>query len=59
MGFDRIAQKLNDEGIEPRRGKQWWGLTVNKILTGKGRRPAMRKMLSLAIILNKYTPGGC
>jgi DNA invertase Pin-like site-specific DNA recombinase len=37
MGFDRIAAKLNEEGIRPRRGPRWWGLTVNKILTGKGR----------------------
>lgn len=37
MGFDRIAAKLNEEGIKPRRGECWWGLTVNKILTGKGR----------------------
>ncbi len=37
MGFDRIARQLNEDGIKPRRGKQWWGLTVNKILTGKGR----------------------
>ncbi|MCU1336353.1 MAG: Resolvase, N-terminal domain [Bryobacterales bacterium] len=32
LGFDRIAAKLNAEGISPRRGRQWWGLTVNKIL---------------------------
>ena len=43
MGFDRIAQSLNEEGIKPRRGKRWWGLTVNKILTGKGRQSAARK----------------
>ncbi|MEO8593817.1 MAG: recombinase family protein [Candidatus Solibacter sp.] len=33
MGFDRIAAALNAEGILPRRGKQWWGLSVNKVLT--------------------------
>ncbi len=43
MGFDRIAQKLNEQGVKPRRGKQWWGLTVNKILTGKGRQPATQR----------------
>lgn len=32
MGFDRIAAALNEEGIRPRRGERWWGLTVNKIL---------------------------
>jgi DNA invertase Pin-like site-specific DNA recombinase len=35
MGFDKIAAALNAEGIQPRRGVQWWGLTVNKILAGK------------------------
>ncbi len=33
MGFDRIAAALNAEGVKPRRGKQWWGLAVNKVLT--------------------------
>jgi DNA invertase Pin-like site-specific DNA recombinase len=33
MGFDRIAAALNAEGVKPRRGERWWGLTVNKILT--------------------------
>jgi DNA invertase Pin-like site-specific DNA recombinase len=40
MGFDRIAAALNVEGIKPRRGEKWWGLTVNKILTGDQRRAA-------------------
>jgi DNA invertase Pin-like site-specific DNA recombinase len=38
MGFDRIAAKLNEDGVKPRRGARWHGLTVNKILTGKGRK---------------------
>jgi DNA invertase Pin-like site-specific DNA recombinase len=38
FGFDRIAAALNAEGIRPRRGSRWHGLTVNKILTGKGRK---------------------
>jgi len=38
MGFDRIAAALNAEEIKPRRGARWHGLTVNKILTGKGRK---------------------
>jgi DNA invertase Pin-like site-specific DNA recombinase len=33
VGFDRIAAQLNAEGHKPRRGKQWWGLAVNKILS--------------------------
>jgi site-specific DNA recombinase len=37
IGFDRIAAALNAEGIKPRRGAGWHSLTVNKILTGKGR----------------------
>jgi len=42
MGFDRIAGALNAEGIKPRRGERWWGLTVNKILTGKSQHRAER-----------------
>jgi hypothetical protein len=38
LGFDRIAAALNAQSIAPRRGQRWHGLTVNKILTGKGRR---------------------
>jgi len=37
MGFDRIAAQLNAEGVKPRRGERWHGLTVNRVLTGKGR----------------------
>ena len=32
LGFDRIAAKLNSEGLKPRAGERWWGKTVNKIL---------------------------
>jgi DNA invertase Pin-like site-specific DNA recombinase len=32
LGFDRVAAQLNSEGIKPRRGKQWWGMSVNQIL---------------------------
>ena len=35
MGFDRIAAKLNSEGLKPRAGERWHGLVVNRILTGK------------------------
>jgi hypothetical protein len=37
IGFDKIAALLNSEGLKPRRGEQWHGLTVNRVLTGKGR----------------------
>jgi DNA invertase Pin-like site-specific DNA recombinase len=39
MGFDRIAAQLNTEGVPTRKGKgsRWYGLVVNRILTGKGR----------------------
>jgi DNA invertase Pin-like site-specific DNA recombinase len=33
MGFDRIAAQLNEEGIRPRVGKGWYGVTINKILS--------------------------
>jgi DNA invertase Pin-like site-specific DNA recombinase len=33
LGFDRIAARLNDEGIKPRRGKKWHGYGVNLILS--------------------------
>src|ERR1035438_1929655 len=42
MGFDKIAVALNAEGIKPRRGKKWWGLTVNNILTGKSKNLTKR-----------------
>jgi len=32
LGFDRIAVKLNEEGIKPRRGR-WHGVVVNRILS--------------------------
>ena len=38
MGFDRIAAKLNEQGIKPRRGARLWGLTVNNIQTGRARK---------------------
>jgi Recombinase len=33
MGFDRIAATLNEEGFKPRRGTQWFGSAVNKIVS--------------------------
>jgi DNA invertase Pin-like site-specific DNA recombinase len=37
LGFDKIAAELNREGLKPRRGERWHGLTVNRVLTNKGR----------------------
>lgn len=37
MGFDRIASRLNAEGVPTRTGGRWHGLVINRILTGKGR----------------------
>ena len=33
LGFDRIAARLNAEGVKPRMGARWWGCTVNNILS--------------------------
>ena len=35
LGFDRIAAKLNDEGVPTRTAKPWHGVVINRILTGK------------------------
>jgi DNA invertase Pin-like site-specific DNA recombinase len=35
MGFDRIAEQLNAEGLNTRTGKRWHGVVVNRILTGR------------------------
>jgi hypothetical protein len=35
MGFDRIAEELNAEGLKPRTGERWWGKTVNNILSAQ------------------------
>lgn len=32
MGYDRIAEQLNAEGIKPRRGVRWWGRGINNVL---------------------------
>ena len=33
LGFDRVAEALNAEGIRPRAGERWWGRTVNNVLS--------------------------
>jgi DNA invertase Pin-like site-specific DNA recombinase len=35
LGFDRIAAKLNEDGVSTRTGRPWHGVVVNRILTGK------------------------
>lgn len=35
MGFDAIAQALNEEGFKPRTGARWWGKTINGILSAQ------------------------
>ena len=35
FGFDRVAVKLNEEGLPTRTGKPWHGVVINRILTGK------------------------
>jgi hypothetical protein len=35
LGFDRIAEALNAEGLKPRTGERWWGKTVNNILSAQ------------------------
>ena len=37
LGFDRIAAKLNEEGVATRTGQRWHGVVINRILTGKKR----------------------
>jgi len=32
LSYDRIAERLNEEGIKPRNGQRWWGKTVNNIM---------------------------
>ncbi len=35
LGFDRIAARLNQDGVPTRTGKPWHGVVVNRILTGR------------------------
>jgi DNA invertase Pin-like site-specific DNA recombinase len=35
LGFDRIAAKLNEEGVPTRTGKPWHGVVINRILTSR------------------------
>ena len=35
LGFDRIAARMNAEGLPKRTGKPWHGVVINRILTSK------------------------
>jgi DNA invertase Pin-like site-specific DNA recombinase len=35
LGYDRLAARLNEEGVPTRTGKPWHGVVINRILTGK------------------------
>ena len=35
LGFDRIAARLNEEGVPSRTGRLWHGFVINRILTGQ------------------------
>ena len=32
LGMDKIADRLNDEGVKPRRGAKWYAMTVSRVL---------------------------
>jgi DNA invertase Pin-like site-specific DNA recombinase len=32
LGMDKIADRLNDEGIKPRRGAKWYAMSVSRVL---------------------------
>src|SRR3954468_17765159 len=35
LGYDRLAARLNSEGVPTRTGKAWHGVVINRILSGK------------------------
>jgi DNA invertase Pin-like site-specific DNA recombinase len=37
LAFDKIAARLNSEGVPTRTGKRWHGVVINRILTGATR----------------------
>jgi DNA invertase Pin-like site-specific DNA recombinase len=38
LGFDRIAARMNAEGLSTRTGRPWHGVVVNRILTGNKKQ---------------------
>jgi DNA invertase Pin-like site-specific DNA recombinase len=43
LAFDRIAERLNAEGVPTRTGKRWHGVVINRILTDRGRAIAQQR----------------
>jgi DNA invertase Pin-like site-specific DNA recombinase len=37
LAFDKIAVRLNSEGVSTRTGRRWHGVVINRILTGAAR----------------------
>lgn len=37
LGFDRIAARMNAEGLATRTGRPWHGIVINRILTGQAK----------------------
>ena len=37
VSFDRIAERLNAEGVPTRTGRRWYGVVINRILSGRSR----------------------
>ncbi len=42
LGFDRVAARLNEEGLRTRTGKPWHGFTINQILRRQSAGPGAR-----------------
>ena len=43
LAFDRIAERLNSEGLPTRTGKRWHGVVVNRILNSSSRHERSRR----------------
>lgn len=42
LGFDRIAARMNAEGLPTRTGRPWHGVVINRILTGQAKSKSRR-----------------
>ncbi len=42
LGFDRIAEQLNADGLKPRKGERWWGRSINNVLCATESRRGRR-----------------
>lgn len=38
LAFDRIAERLNADGVPTRTGRRWHGVLISRILTGRNRQ---------------------